>query len=52
MGSCLLAEMCSIMDRFREDIFKEGEVGGHCLLHKSQLRLQGEHKSALQSWFV
>ena len=38
------------MDRFREDIFKDGEIGGHCRLLKSQLKSQGEHKSALQSW--
>jgi protein O-GlcNAc transferase len=40
------------MDRFREDIFKEGEVGGHCHLHKSELKAQGEHISALQSWYA
>ena len=37
---------------FLEDIFHEGEVGGHCKLNSALLRKQGEHKSPLQSWFA
>ena len=37
---------------FLEDIFNEGEVGGHCQLKEDVLRSQGEHKSPLQSWFA
>ncbi|XP_033745660.1 EGF domain-specific O-linked N-acetylglucosamine transferase-like [Pecten maximus] len=39
-------------DRFREDVFIEGQVGGHCKLDKKALKNEGEHKSALQSWFA
>jgi len=38
------------LSRFREDVFKSGEVGGHCKLHVDKLRSEGEHKSPLQSW--
>lgn len=44
---CLLPVSLS---RFREDVFKSGEVGGHCKLHVDKLRSEGEHKSPLQSW--
>ena len=37
---------------FRENIFEEGEVGGHCRLDKALLREQGDHKSPLQSWYA
>ncbi|XP_069142595.1 EGF domain-specific O-linked N-acetylglucosamine transferase-like isoform X1 [Argopecten irradians] len=39
-------------DRFREDVFTEGQVGGHCELDKKALKDEGEHKSPLQSWFA
>ena len=38
--------------RFLEDIFREGEVGGHCQFKQELHRQQGEHKSPLQSWFA
>jgi len=37
--------------RFREDVFKSGEVGGRCKLYADKLRSEGEHKSPLQSWY-
>ncbi|XP_013380466.1 EGF domain-specific O-linked N-acetylglucosamine transferase isoform X2 [Lingula anatina] len=39
-------------DRFRESVFKQGEIGGHCKLNKKLLREQSEHKSPLQSWYA
>lgn len=39
-------------ERFREDVFKEGQIGGHCRLNKQALKAEGEHKSPLQSWFA
>ncbi|KAL3852256.1 hypothetical protein ACJMK2_015922 [Sinanodonta woodiana] len=39
-------------DRFREDLFKAGQIGGHCTLDRGALKAEGEHKSALQSWFA
>ena len=36
--------------RFRQDVFKEGEVGGHCLFNKDLHKNQGKNKSPLQSW--
>lgn len=35
-----------------EDIFDNGEIGGHCKLDSDLLGRQGEHKSPLQSWFA
>ena len=37
---------------FLEDIFQDGEVGGHCQFNEEVHRGQGEHKSPLQSWFA
>lgn len=37
---------------FKEDFVLEGEIGGHCDLHKTLLKAEGEHKSPLQSWLV
>ena len=37
---------------FLEDIFQEGEVGGHCELNGELMKRQGAHKSPLQSWFA
>ncbi|KAH7973971.1 hypothetical protein HPB49_007914 [Dermacentor silvarum] len=38
--------------KYREDILGPGLVGGHCRLDKDSLRLEGDHKSALQSWYA
>ena len=40
------------MYSFLEDIFQEGEVGGHCQFNEEVHHGQGEHKSPLQSWFA
>ncbi|XP_031566079.1 EGF domain-specific O-linked N-acetylglucosamine transferase-like [Actinia tenebrosa] len=39
-------------DRFREDVLKQGEVGGHCEFNKKLHHSQNAHKSALQSWYA
>ncbi|CAD5115508.1 DgyrCDS4475 [Dimorphilus gyrociliatus] len=39
-------------NRFQEDIFREGEIGGHCRLNKNLFTKNGEHKSPLQSWYA
>ncbi|XP_053576669.1 EGF domain-specific O-linked N-acetylglucosamine transferase isoform X2 [Bombina bombina] len=39
-------------DRFREDFFQDGDIGGHCHLDSHKLKSQGERKSPLQSWFA
>lgn len=39
-------------DRFREDVLKEGEVGGHCHFKKDLHKNQNKNKSPLQSWFA
>lgn len=36
--------------RYRDDVIREGQVGGYCKLNKELLRDQGQHKSPLQSW--
>lgn len=38
-------------DRYREDIFKPGQVGGKCKLNSGMLKANGDHKSPLQSWY-
>ena len=38
-------------DRYREDIFKPGQVGGRCKLDTVAFKSQGDHKSPLQSWY-
>ena len=38
-------------DRYREDIFKPGQVGGKCRFDAAKFRTQGDHKSPLQSWY-
>ena len=35
---------------FLEDIFREGEVGGHCEFNSKLHHEHGDHKSPLQSW--
>lgn len=42
----------SSSDRFREDVFSEGEVGGHCDFKRHLHKDQGKNKSPLQSWFA
>ncbi|MEE6502537.1 hypothetical protein FKM82_004546 [Ascaphus truei] len=39
-------------DRFKEDFFQAGEIGGHCHLDTHKLLSQGHRKSPLQSWFA
>ncbi|XP_029456924.1 EGF domain-specific O-linked N-acetylglucosamine transferase [Rhinatrema bivittatum] len=39
-------------ERFREDFFQNGEIGGHCTLDKHALLAEGQRKSPLQSWFA
>ncbi|KAM4652891.1 EGF domain-specific O-linked N-acetylglucosamine transferase isoform 2-T2 [Discoglossus pictus] len=39
-------------DRFNEDFFQEGDIGGHCHLDVQKLTSQGQRKSPLQSWFA
>ena len=40
------------MSRFREDVFSDGEVGGHCDFKRHLHKDQGKNKSPLQSWWV
>ncbi|XP_045146057.1 EGF domain-specific O-linked N-acetylglucosamine transferase [Echinops telfairi] len=39
-------------DRFKEDFFQRGEIGGHCELDTHTLMSEGQRKSPLQSWFA
>ncbi|XP_072866041.1 EGF domain-specific O-linked N-acetylglucosamine transferase isoform X1 [Chlorocebus sabaeus] len=39
-------------DRFKEDFFQSGEIGGHCQLDIRTLMSEGQRKSPLQSWFA
>ncbi|XP_059518998.1 EGF domain-specific O-linked N-acetylglucosamine transferase isoform X2 [Myotis daubentonii] len=39
-------------DRFQEDVFQTGEIGGHCKLDVHTLMSEGQRKSPLQSWFA
>ena len=39
------------VDKYREDTFKPGQVGGKCKFDSVNLRKQNEHKSPLQSWY-
>uniref|UniRef100_A0A2R9C1Q2 EGF domain-specific O-linked N-acetylglucosamine transferase n=1 Tax=Pan paniscus TaxID=9597 RepID=A0A2R9C1Q2_PANPA len=39
-------------DRFKEDFFQSGEIGGHCKLDIRTLMSEGQRKSPLQSWFA
>ncbi|XP_077869398.1 EGF domain-specific O-linked N-acetylglucosamine transferase-like [Saccoglossus kowalevskii] len=38
--------------RFRNDIFHEGEIGGHCQLKVDELKAESAHNSELQSWYA
>lgn len=37
--------------RYRMDVIREGQVGGHCTFHSETLHKEGYHKSPLQSWY-
>uniref|UniRef100_A0A8C4UTP3 EGF domain specific O-linked N-acetylglucosamine transferase n=1 Tax=Falco tinnunculus TaxID=100819 RepID=A0A8C4UTP3_FALTI len=39
-------------DRFKEDFFQKGEIGGHCTLDVQGFLAEGQRKSPLQSWFA
>ncbi|KAI1890958.1 hypothetical protein AGOR_G00158940 [Albula goreensis] len=39
-------------ERYKEDFFQTGEIGGHCSLNPKALQAEGQHKSPLQSWFA
>uniref|UniRef100_H2ZP72 EGF domain-specific O-linked N-acetylglucosamine transferase n=1 Tax=Ciona savignyi TaxID=51511 RepID=H2ZP72_CIOSA len=39
-------------DKFRENVFKQGQIGGDCVLDRQLLQAQGDHKSPLQSWYA
>nr|KAF6474038.1 EGF domain specific O-linked N-acetylglucosamine transferase [Rousettus aegyptiacus] len=39
-------------DRFKEDFFQAGEIGGQCKLDIRTLMSEGQRKSPLQSWFA
>nr|XP_027787730.1 EGF domain-specific O-linked N-acetylglucosamine transferase [Marmota flaviventris]XP_027787731.1 EGF domain-specific O-linked N-acetylglucosamine transferase [Marmota flaviventris]XP_027787732.1 EGF domain-specific O-linked N-acetylglucosamine transferase [Marmota flaviventris] len=39
-------------ERFKEDFFRKGEIGGHCELDSHLLLSEGQRKSPLQSWFA
>jgi protein O-GlcNAc transferase len=38
-------------DRYREDLFKIGQVGGRCKFNAEGFKKLGDHKSPLQSWY-
>jgi protein O-GlcNAc transferase len=40
----------SSSDRYRENIFEYGQVGGRCKFNSAEFKKQGDHKSPLQSW--
>ena len=37
-------------DRYREDILRPGDMGGHCQLNRDDLTKNSDQKSPLQSW--
>ena len=39
-------------DRYRENIFSPGQVGGKCKFNADAFKKQGDHKSPLQSWYA
>ncbi|XP_076815217.1 EGF domain-specific O-linked N-acetylglucosamine transferase-like isoform X2 [Clavelina lepadiformis] len=39
-------------DKYREDVFEPGQIGGHCSFDKALLESQSKHKSPLQSWYA
>ncbi|ETE70972.1 putative glycosyltransferase AER61, partial [Ophiophagus hannah] len=38
-------------DRFNEDFFKKGQIGGHCSMNTKAFLAEGQQKSPLQSWY-
>ncbi|XP_014256588.1 EGF domain-specific O-linked N-acetylglucosamine transferase isoform X2 [Cimex lectularius] len=36
--------------RYKMDVLKQGEIGGHCKLHTDRLNEESDHISPLQSW--
>ncbi|XP_070559527.1 EGF domain-specific O-linked N-acetylglucosamine transferase-like isoform X3 [Ptychodera flava] len=38
-------------NRFRQDIFSAGQLGGHCQLQQEALLAESAHRSELQSWY-
>ncbi|XP_055952447.1 EGF domain-specific O-linked N-acetylglucosamine transferase-like [Argiope bruennichi] len=38
--------------RYRDDVIREGQVGGYCKVKKKTLKEHGQHKSPLQSWYA
>jgi len=42
----------SVHNRYREDLFDFGMIGANCSLDEKLLKLQGAHKSPLQSWYA
>ncbi|CAN7937237.1 unnamed protein product [Ixodes hexagonus] len=46
-----LVEMPEPM-KYREDVLGPGLVGGRCRLDRASLRLEGDRKSPLQSWYA
>ncbi|KAG8127983.1 putative EGF domain-specific O-linked N-acetylglucosamine transferase protein [Naja naja] len=38
-------------DRFNEDFFKKGQIGGHCSMNTQAFLAEGQQKSPLQSWY-
>ncbi|XP_077181243.1 EGF domain-specific O-linked N-acetylglucosamine transferase isoform X3 [Paroedura picta] len=41
-----------IHDRFNEDFFQKGQIGGHCKMDVKAFLVEGQRKSPLQSWFA
>ncbi|XP_053147119.1 EGF domain-specific O-linked N-acetylglucosamine transferase isoform X2 [Hemicordylus capensis] len=39
-------------ERFNEDFFQKGQVGGHCKMDIQTFLAEGQRKSPLQSWFA
>ncbi|XP_060095493.1 EGF domain-specific O-linked N-acetylglucosamine transferase isoform X1 [Heteronotia binoei] len=39
-------------DRFNEDFFQKGQIGGHCNMDVKAFLAEGQRKSPLQSWFA
>ncbi|XP_042308824.1 EGF domain-specific O-linked N-acetylglucosamine transferase [Sceloporus undulatus] len=39
-------------ERFNEDFFKKGQIGGHCDMDTKNFLAEGQRKSPLQSWFA
>ncbi|EDV19908.1 uncharacterized protein TRIADDRAFT_32818 [Trichoplax adhaerens] len=44
------SRMADSRERFRTDVFKKGEIGGHCQLDGQRLKNSDKQKGELQSW--